>query len=80
MGRLKRMSGDDVVAILKAAGFVVVGQKGSHVKLRRVSGGTAQTLVVPRHAELDIGTLQAIYRQACQFVPEGWLRPRFHQE
>ena len=59
------------------AGFVVHAQKGSHVKLRRTIGGTVQTLTIPRHRELDVGTLGAIVRQAGRFLPEAWLKPRF---
>ena len=35
------------------------------MKLRRmVAGGQKQTLTIPAHAELDVGTLKAIIRQA----------------
>jgi predicted RNA binding protein YcfA (HicA-like mRNA interferase family) len=38
--KLKRLSGAEVVAILRTFGFEVHSQRGSHVKLRRiVSGG-----------------------------------------
>lgn len=77
MGGLKRLSGDDVIRIFLSAGFVVHGQKGSHVKLRRIAAGEAQTLTIPRHRELDAGTLRAIVRQAGRFLPEPWLRAHF---
>ena len=81
MPRLRRLSGDDVVAILGRFGFRVHAQRGSHVKLRRVTaGGSRQTLTVPRHRELDTGTLQAIFRQASRFIPEDDLRPHFYTE
>ncbi|MDQ7839605.1 MAG: type II toxin-antitoxin system HicA family toxin [bacterium] len=35
--RLRRLSGDQVVAILARFGFMVHSQRGSHVKLRRVT-------------------------------------------
>jgi len=44
MPKLKLLSGEDVVAILKSFGFNIVGQKGSHVKMRRVVDGNAQTI------------------------------------
>jgi len=79
--RLRRLSGDDVVAILGRFGFLVHAQRGSHVKLRRVSAaGTTQTLTVPRHRELDVATLQAIIRQASRFVPQDELRGAFHTD
>ena len=78
MGGLKRLSGDEVIRIFEDAGFVVHGQKGSHVKLRRTIAGTTQILTVPRHREMDTGTLRAIVRQAGRFLPEAWLRERFY--
>ena len=45
MPRLRRLSGDDVVAIFARFGFQVHAQRGSHVKLRRVTAaGSIQTL------------------------------------
>ena len=78
MPRLRRLSGDDVIGILAGFGFAQVAQRGSHVKLRRIAEGGVQSLTVPRHRELDAGTLQAIFRQACRFIPEELLRPHFY--
>lgn len=81
MPRLRRLSGAEVVAILSRFGFAVHSQRGSHVKLRRVTAdGTAQTLTVPAHSELDTGTCRAILRQASRFIPEEDLRPYFYAE
>ena len=57
---------------------MVHSQKGSHVKLRRISAGEAQILTIPRHREIDGGTLRAIVRQAGRFLPDAWLRERFY--
>ena len=81
MPRLRRLSGAEVVAILGRFGFTVHSQRGSHIKLRRASpGGSAQTLTVPRHLELDPGTCRAILRQAARFIPEDDLRPHFYSD
>jgi predicted RNA binding protein YcfA (HicA-like mRNA interferase family) len=77
MGGLKILSGDDVIRILLLSGFVVHSQKGSDVKLRRIAGNETQTLTIPRHRELDIGTLRAIVRQAGRFLPDAWLKAHF---
>lgn len=62
-------------------GFEVVSQRGSHVKLRRASpSGDKQVLTVPKHDELDPGTLRAIIRQASRFVSGNDLRPYFWTE
>lgn len=81
MSRLRRLSGDQVVRILTGFGFRIQSQRGSHVKLRKiVSGGARQTLTVPRHRELDVGTLQAIFRQASRFIPAEQLREEFYSD
>lgn len=64
--------------MLKQHGFVVVSQKGSHVKLRKEVSGIRQTLTIPEHHELDRGTAVAIYRQISRFIPETDLRKFFY--
>lgn len=78
MPKLRRLSGDEVIVILSRFGFEVHSQRGSHAKLRRsASTGERQTLTIPRHRELDVGTLRAILRQASRFVPMEQLSPFF---
>ncbi len=77
-GKLRRLSGKQVISILGRFGFSQVSQKGSHVKLVRDSGGSRQVLVIPLHKELDRGTLKAIIRQASRYVPEEDLLPHFY--
>jgi predicted RNA binding protein YcfA (HicA-like mRNA interferase family) len=78
MPKLRVLSGREVLKILHEFGFQDLAQRGSHIKVRRVlEGGQAQTLTVPNHEEIDRGTLHAIYRQACRFVPESDLRTKF---
>ena len=78
--KLKRLSGSDIVSILKTFGFEVFSQHGSHIKLRRLVTGSKQTLTIPDHQELDRGTLRAIIRQASRFISENELRPHFYSE
>ena len=81
MPKLRRLSGDAVIGILERYGFAVAAQSGSHVKLRRVSAtGEKQTLTIPRHRELDTGTLRAILRQASRYIPSQELRPHFYTD
>jgi predicted RNA binding protein YcfA (HicA-like mRNA interferase family) len=81
MPKLERLSGRDALAVLALFGFKPISQKGSHVKLRRVMpDGSRQTLIVPAHAELDLGTVGAIYRQALRYIPEGDLKPHFYSD
>lgn len=77
-GKLRSLSGEDVVRILARFGFQLISQRGSHAKLRRIaSGGHKQTLHLPLHSELRRGTLHAIYQQALMYIPDADLRPHF---
>jgi predicted RNA binding protein YcfA (HicA-like mRNA interferase family) len=78
MPKLRRMSGDDVAAILSKYGFIKISQSGSHMKLKRFIAVNAQTLTIPSHRELDTGTLRAIIRQASKFIPEQELQSHFY--
>ena len=79
--KLKKLSGKEVAVILGHFGFVVHSQKGSHAKLRRTtSAGEKQTLTIPVHDELDVGTLRAILRQASRYVSLEQLQPFFFGE
>ena len=57
MSKLKRLSGADAIAIFKKFGFDVHSQKGSHIKLRRISPLGKETLTIPNHRELATGEL-----------------------
>jgi predicted RNA binding protein YcfA (HicA-like mRNA interferase family) len=51
----------EVVKILiKHFNFIVVKQRGSHIKCQKISAGKKITTIVPNHKELAIGTLQGI--------------------
>lgn len=77
--KLKTLSGKEVVKILEKFGFQVERQRGSHVKMSRLSpSGEKQILTIPLHKELDKGTLRAIFRQACRYVPEDQLVSYFY--
>ena len=77
--KLRRLSGNEVVAILEQFGFQIHTQRGSHIKLRRTgASGEKQTLTIPAHKELDLGTLRAIIRQASRYIPENELVKKFY--
>lgn len=71
MGRLKPQPFREVKRRLEAAGFVEVGQKGSHVKFARHSGDNVDTAIVPKKHEISVGTLRSILNQAHIDV-ENW--------
>lgn len=79
MLKLKTLSGEDVVKIFKTFGFVVSGQKGSHIKLiRLLKDNTKQPITIPNHKEIDKGTLRAIIRQASRYIPIDELNKHFY--
>ena len=81
MPKLKTLSGEDVIKIFQKFGFTLLSQKGSHVKLRKITPEqTKQTFTIPNHKELDRGTLRAIYLQAQRYIPESELYGHFYSD
>lgn len=78
MPKLKVLSGKDLIKIFGQFGFFIQSQKGSHVKLSRITVTQKQVLVIPNHDEIDIGTLKAIYSQANKYIHEKDLFPHFY--
>jgi predicted RNA binding protein YcfA (HicA-like mRNA interferase family) len=62
--KLRVLSGKEVCAILRKAGFEEVRRRGSHIVMqKKIPQGTI-TVPVPDHNEIRIGTLQSIIRQS----------------
>lgn len=68
MPKLPHVSGAEAVRALERLGFAKVRHKGSHVVMRRGSKGC----VAPLHAEIKIGTLAGLLRQA-EVTPEEFI-------
>ncbi|MCK4444868.1 MAG: type II toxin-antitoxin system HicA family toxin [Thermoplasmata archaeon] len=64
MTRLPVLPAREIIKALKEIGFSVVGQKGSHVRLKRETETETRIVVVPDHLEVAVGTLSSILRQA----------------
>jgi predicted RNA binding protein YcfA (HicA-like mRNA interferase family) len=71
LGRLKPEPFREIKLRLERAGFVVVSQKGSHVKFVRRAGNVVDTVIVPNKREVPVGTLRSILNQA-HITPEDW--------
>jgi len=63
MPKLPVVSGKELIAALKKAGFIEVRQKGSHISLQKVTSEITYKTVVPLHRELAKGTLLDILHQ-----------------
>ena len=61
----KTYSGQQIIRILvREFGFVVVSQKGSHVKLKQWGSKGDSITIVPLHREVARGTLRGILELA----------------
>lgn len=70
MPELPVISGDQCISALERIGYRVARIKGSHVRMRCLG---RKPVTVPRHHELDRGTLKAILRTANLTV-EGFVK------
>jgi len=64
MAKLPVLPARDILKALGKAGFVIVSQRGSHIKLRRQRAGVERTVIVPNYDEVPRGVLASILRQA----------------
>jgi len=58
MSRLPQASGKDTIKALQKIGFIIISQKGSHIKLIRTIGSQRQTITIPMHKVIKKGTLR----------------------
>ena len=72
MPKLHRVSGHEAIRALERLGFVQVRQRGSHVVLKKTTATGEIGCVVPLHAEIAVGTLHGILKQA-QITPDEFL-------
>jgi len=61
--KLPQISGKKLIKILQKVGFIVVTQKGSHIKLRKLKP-TRKTIIIPNHKIIRPGTLRNILKIA----------------
>ena len=57
----------EVLQVLAKAGFKIVGQKGSHIRMKRLRKSrddTVRIVIVPAHKEIARGTLSRIIHKA----------------
>jgi predicted RNA binding protein YcfA (HicA-like mRNA interferase family) len=58
------VSAERLIKALEAVGYVVIRQKGSHVRLRH-QGPPTHTITVPVHNQLKTGTLHGILTEVA---------------
>jgi len=60
----KLYSSSHIMKVLAAHGFVIISQKGSHIKLRKSGEPTLTAIVPANRKEIPVGTFHSILRQS----------------
>ncbi len=60
MPRLPQVSGSDLVKLLQSLGYEVVRQRGSHIRLKKMTALGEHAITVPAHKVIAKGTLSDI--------------------
>jgi predicted RNA binding protein YcfA (HicA-like mRNA interferase family) len=60
MPRLPQISGREIIRLLESLGYENLRQRGSHVRLRRISAAGEHNVTVPDHKVVAKGTLSDI--------------------
>lgn len=64
MSKVPSLSYDKVIAALKRDGWVVVRQRGSHIRLQKHTRAEVLKLTIPAHRPIKRSTLSHILKQA----------------
>ncbi len=70
MSKVPSLPYTEIVKALQRAGWVVVRQKGSHIRLEKQVGAELWRLTVPAHRPVKRSTLSHILKQAGLSVEE----------
>jgi predicted RNA binding protein YcfA (HicA-like mRNA interferase family) len=70
MSKVPSLSYDRVIAALKRDAWVVVRQRGSHIRLQKHTRDEVLKLTVPAHRPIKRSTLSQILKQARLSVDE----------
>ncbi|MBI4441941.1 MAG: type II toxin-antitoxin system HicA family toxin [Acidobacteria bacterium] len=73
MTKVPSLNYDQVVRALRRDGWVVLRQRGSHIRLQKHTPGETLKLIVPAHRPIKRSTLSHILKQAHLSVEQ------FHQ-
>ena len=60
----KLYSSSHILKVLAAHGFILISQKGSHIKLRKIGEVTLTVIVPANRKEIPVGTFRSILRQS----------------
>jgi predicted RNA binding protein YcfA (HicA-like mRNA interferase family) len=54
------LSGDDLIKKVQRLGYIIVRQKGSHIRLSKKYDDVEHPITIPNHNPIKIGTLNSI--------------------
>ncbi|MBI3930641.1 MAG: type II toxin-antitoxin system HicA family toxin [Chloroflexi bacterium] len=60
MPKLPQASGGDLVKLLQSLGYKVVRQRGSHIRLKKITALGEHAITIPAHKVIAKGTLSDI--------------------
>jgi predicted RNA binding protein YcfA (HicA-like mRNA interferase family) len=58
--KLPVTSGKELIKMLASIGYEIIRQRGSHVRLRKITASGEHNITVPNHKEIAKGTLNDI--------------------
>jgi predicted RNA binding protein YcfA (HicA-like mRNA interferase family) len=70
MSKVPSVNYQQVINALRRDGWVVVRQKGSHIRLQKHIANETLKIIVPAHRPIKRSTLSHIIKQARLSVPE----------
>lgn len=53
-----------ILKALQKAGFIIISQRGSHIKLSKTTQSSTFTVIVPNHKQIAVGTFLSILKQS----------------
>jgi len=72
MHKLRIISGKDSIKRLEKIGYVIVRQKGSHIRLKNVDKIECKPITVPLHKNLKRGLLHQIIKDSNSSSEDFW--------
>jgi predicted RNA binding protein YcfA (HicA-like mRNA interferase family) len=68
MSSLRDVDAAQLVRVLRIFDYILIRQKGSHMRLRSMYSGEEHLLTIPNHSPIKIGTLQSILSSVANNV------------
>ncbi|WP_423148544.1 type II toxin-antitoxin system HicA family toxin [Rubrolithibacter danxiaensis] len=62
------ISASELIKILSKYGYQVSRQRGSHIRLTRITDKAVHNITIPNHNPIKIGTLSGILNDICSHL------------